>query len=253
MSAAELQGRNTTFESVSGSDFLSVARGPSDLVASQQLSSVARSVMIGMRLPHLYNSGPRRLIELRFPTSSRVQFTDPVTVTRASMQKPPSPGNSIFVTLPTILARFLPLPSTIGPTAPVHGLSVPSEPSPEDKLHAKLFSYLDLSPDWDGRGGVVPSRQAVLDALGFLARRPSGIPLPFPQIASDGEVGLYWRSEVVHAEVGFCGDGDFSYYARYTPHGGEFSKCGRDGCTVRAGPWPADLTRILDKLSQEDV
>ena len=41
----------------------------------------------------------RRLIELRFPTSSRVQFTDPVTVTRASMQKPPSPGNSIFVTL----------------------------------------------------------------------------------------------------------------------------------------------------------
>ena len=41
----------------------------------------------------------RRLIELRFPTPSRVQFTVPVTVELASMQRPPSPGNSIFVTL----------------------------------------------------------------------------------------------------------------------------------------------------------
>ena len=41
----------------------------------------------------------RRLIELRFPTPSRVQFTVPVTVELASMRRPPSPGNSIFVAL----------------------------------------------------------------------------------------------------------------------------------------------------------
>ena len=51
----------------------------------------------------------RRMIELRFPTSSRVQFTDPATVERASTQKPPPSGNSIFVTLlivPWILPPF---------------------------------------------------------------------------------------------------------------------------------------------------
>ena len=216
MSAAELQGRNTTFESVSGRDFLSVAGGPSDFVASQWLSHVERSIRIRMRLPPSVQFRANHIRTIPSPTE--YYRTD---CTGAWFER------------------------AVG--------TVTLEPSPEDKLHAKLFSYLDLSPDWDGRGGVVPSLQAVLDALGFLARRPSGIPLPFPQIASDGEVGLYWRSEVVHAEVGFCGDGEFSYYARYTPHGGEFSKCGRDGCTVRAGPWPADLTRILDKLSQENV
>ena len=41
----------------------------------------------------------RRLIELRFPTPSRVQFTVPVTVELASMRRPPSPGSSIFVAL----------------------------------------------------------------------------------------------------------------------------------------------------------
>ena len=50
----------------------------------------------------------RRLIELRFPTSSRVQFTVPVTVELASMQRPPSPGNSISATLLTGSAGFHP-------------------------------------------------------------------------------------------------------------------------------------------------
>ena len=47
----------------------------------------------------LKNRSVRRLIELRFPTPSRVQFTVPVAVELASMQRSPSPGNSIFVTL----------------------------------------------------------------------------------------------------------------------------------------------------------
>ena len=46
----------------------------------------------------------RRLIELRFPTPSRVQFTVPVTVELASMRRPPSPGNSIFAALLSWLA-----------------------------------------------------------------------------------------------------------------------------------------------------
>ena len=44
------------------------------------------------------NPSLRRLIELEFPTPSPVQITVPVTVELASMQRPPSPGNSTFVT-----------------------------------------------------------------------------------------------------------------------------------------------------------
>ena len=45
-------------------------------------------------------------------------------------------------------------------------------PSAEDKLHARLLSYLDLMDDWDGYGAALPSIDAVLDAVDFLVMRP---------------------------------------------------------------------------------
>lgn len=122
------------------------------------------------------------------------------------------------------------------------------EPSDEDKLHAKLLSYLKLPHDWDGHGAVPPSLNAVLDTITFLDKRPSDISLPFPQIASDGEVGLYWRTDKIHVEIGFYGDGELSYYARYTATPGKSEECGRDGCHPGARNWPQDLVSILNKL-----
>lgn len=123
------------------------------------------------------------------------------------------------------------------------------EPSAEDKLHAKLLSYMDLTDDWDGYGAAPPSIDAVLDAVAFLVMRPRDILSPFPQIASDGEVGLYWRTGEVHAEVGFYGDGDLSYYARYTSGSGASRECGSDGYRFDTGGWPGDLLLILGKLA----
>lgn len=134
------------------------------------------------------------------------------------------------------------------PTELVHEREQPQEPSAEDKVHARLLSYLELSPDWDGRGGVPPSFDAVLDAISFLVARPGDVALPFPQIASDGEVGLYWHTGQVHAEVGFHGDGDLSYYARYTPAEGVPEECGRDDYGLDTGRWPDDLVLILNRL-----
>lgn len=134
------------------------------------------------------------------------------------------------------------------PTEPDRYPGQPQEPSDEDKLHAKLLSYLELQHDWDGCGSVPPSLNAVLDTIEFLGRRPRDVPLPFPQIASDGEVGLYWRTGEVHIEIGFYGDGEASYYARYTPAAGDSDECGRDGHSLKAGSWPRDLMLILDKL-----
>ena len=122
------------------------------------------------------------------------------------------------------------------------------EPSREDKLHAKLLSYSELPHDWDGRGAVPPSLNAVLDAIAFLGKRPPDVPLPFPQIASDGEVGLYWRTVDIHVEIGFYGDEELSYYARYTQVSGKSEECGRGGYSFTAKNWPQDLMLILNKL-----
>ena len=134
------------------------------------------------------------------------------------------------------------------PTELVRARRQLQEPSDEDKLHAKLFSYPELPHDWDGRGAVPPSPSAVRDAISFLDKRPSDVPLPFPQIASDGEVGLYWRTGEIHIEIGFYGDGELSYYARYTPASGKSKECGRDGYSLGAKNWPQDLMLILNKL-----
>ena len=77
------------------------------------------------------------------------------------------------------------------------------EPSGEDKLHAELLTYLDLPEGWNGYEGEPPSFDSVIDAINFLTMRPADIPLPYPQIAPDSEVGLYWRVDEVYAEVGF--------------------------------------------------
>ena len=160
-----------------------------------------------------------------------------------------SEGASSRFTCPetTVLYGLFPW-SPHAPTELVHDREQPQEPSAEDKVHARLLSYLELSPDWDGRGGVPPSFDAVLDTISFLEARPGDVALPSPQIASDGEVGLYWHTGQVHAEVGFYGDGDLSYYARYTPAEGVPVECGRDGYGLDTGCWPDDLVLILNKL-----
>ncbi len=124
------------------------------------------------------------------------------------------------------------------------------EPSSEDKLHAELLTYLDLPEGWNGYEGEPASFDAVIDAINFLTMRPDDIPLPYPQIAPDGEVGLYWRVDEVYAEVGFYGDGQCSYYARYTPAGGESVEHGRDSCSLDAGEWPEGLLLVLNKLGR---
>ncbi len=124
------------------------------------------------------------------------------------------------------------------------------EPSGEDKLHAELLAYLDLPEGWNGYEGEPASFDAVIDAIDFLKMRPDDIPLPYPQIAPDGEVGLYWRVDEVYAEVGFYGDGECSYYAHYTPAGGESDEYGRDGCSLDAGEWPEGLLLVLNKLAR---
>lgn len=124
------------------------------------------------------------------------------------------------------------------------------EPSREDKLYAELISYLDLPEGWDGYEGVPASFETVDNAFEFLKKRPKDIPHPYPQIAPDGEVGLYWRTEEVYVELSFYGDGQFSYYARYAPAGGEPVEYGRDDCDLGADEWPENLLLVVNKIER---
>jgi hypothetical protein len=83
----------------------------------------------------------------------------------------------------------------------------------QDLVAARLMSYLDLTDNWDGFGGIAPISCAVFDALEFLDQT-SGITSP-PQsmLSSDGEVDLLWKSGEVYLDIGFTGDKTFSYYA----------------------------------------
>lgn len=122
------------------------------------------------------------------------------------------------------------------------------EPYVADKLSAELQSYLDLPHGWDGCEGVPAPFDAVADTLAFFEMRPQDIPLPYPQIGSDGEVSLYWRTQEVFAEVSFFGDGEYSYHARYTHAEDQPMSQARDDCRVDADDWDYGLLLVLNKI-----
>lgn len=121
--------------------------------------------------------------------------------------------------------------------------------SQEYELREEIRSYTRLSDDWDGDGATAPCEQAVTDALAFLGSRPLGVPLPLPEVATTGDVGMYWDRGGVFAEVQFGGDGAFSYYAERRQGRTLVKEYGRDGLPV-AGPWPDDMVRLLRQLKR---
>ena len=72
----------------------------------------------------------------------------------------------------------------------------------------------------------------------------SRIPLPLPEVATIGDVGIYWVRGGVFVEVQFGGDGAFSYYAERKQGRTIVEEYGSDGLPV-AGSWPDDMVRLL--------
>jgi hypothetical protein len=65
-------------------------------------------------------------------------------------------------------------------------------------------------------GGVVPNAQAFKDAEIFILKLPlNRTEMPTINVASDGEVNFCWsNSDGAHIDLGFFGNGTYSYYAR---------------------------------------
>jgi len=105
-----------------------------------------------------------------------------------------------------------------------------------DRLEAVLIAYRGLDHDWDGYGGQPPNEAAVDDALAFLRLLPLGTPNPTPTLSNDGEVGFFWKRDGYYIDIGFYGDGKYSYFGE-DPNGVEF---GSDSELVES-PLPDEL------------
>jgi hypothetical protein len=87
-------------------------------------------------------------------------------------------------------------------------------------LNRQITEYAGLEEDWDGYGGVPARPDSVKGATAFLNRMPDDVKMPEPQIASNGEVGLYWNDGQVYADVSFPAAQRISFYAKNN-RGGE--------------------------------
>ena len=119
----------------------------------------------------------------------------------------------------------------------------------EQALRAELNSYAKLKNNWDDEGATAPSAKAVQDAIAFLDSRPEGIPLPLPEVASIGDVGIYWDEDDIFAEVQFGGDQAYSYYTERKVVRAVTEEYGRDGIALGHG-WPEDMVRLLRQLNK---
>jgi hypothetical protein len=64
-------------------------------------------------------------------------------------------------------------------------------------------------------GGVAPTSQAFSDAESFILKLPlnrTGIPVI--NVAADGEVNFNWTGKNTHIDLGFFGNGTYSYFGR---------------------------------------
>ena len=119
----------------------------------------------------------------------------------------------------------------------------------EADLRAEIQAYANLTDNWDGEGAAAPPAQAVRDAIEFLGGRPDGIPLPLPEVASIGDVGIYWDEDGIFAEVQFGGDKAYSYYAQRKAARDVVEEFGNDGIALAQG-WPEDMVQLLRQLDK---
>jgi hypothetical protein len=64
-------------------------------------------------------------------------------------------------------------------------------------------------------GGILPSTQAFKDAESFILKLPlTRTGMPAINVASDGEVNFSWSGPNTHIDLGFFGNGTYSYYGR---------------------------------------
>lgn len=82
------------------------------------------------------------------------------------------------------------------------------------RIKAELDMYSEVSAGWDGPNSAAPQRSHIEDAKRFVSLLPAGLPLPKPMLSASGEVGLFWRSDEMFADVVMEGEHKVSMFVR---------------------------------------
>lgn len=68
---------------------------------------------------------------------------------------------------------------------------------------------------YDGIEGIPATLQTIEDAIAFAKNLDFNyIHIPYISLARDGEVNFWWDLETIKLDLGFYGDGTYSYYAK---------------------------------------
>lgn len=90
------------------------------------------------------------------------------------------------------------------------------------KAITRIREFGNYVDGWDGDEGIAPSEKAIQQAEVFARLLPfDKIYAPHISLASDGEINFLWNLQDFRFDLGFYGDGMYSYYGR-TVSGEEF-------------------------------
>lgn len=96
-------------------------------------------------------------------------------------------------------------------------ITIPAANTPNAlmRVMAKVRAYAFLEDGWDGRGGVRIEASTRNDAELFAAFHAADIERVMPKVspAGDGEINFSWKTDRGVIDLGFYGDGSYSYYA----------------------------------------
>ncbi len=153
---------------------------------------------------------------------SQSLFDKDIETTTEKAQRPQN-QHLTSVVVPALVASLLVTPMYDIPTNATPDYSIyphytqtgqQNEIEFEKNITDKISAYQFYPIDWDGYEGIPASSDTVKDTLEFLEKLPFGVTEPRAGLSGDGEISLFWESDEIYIDIGFLGDGNFTFYAR---------------------------------------
>ncbi len=80
-------------------------------------------------------------------------------------------------------------------------------------LKDTIGDYAFLTEDWDGYGGVAPSKAIIKTTIELLEKlHLQGFSIPKPMLSGSGEIGLYWKNNSIYTEITIDEPNSYSLY-----------------------------------------
>lgn len=92
------------------------------------------------------------------------------------------------------------------------------------KVISRITELAKYQEGWyDSIEGIPATSQTLKDAIAFTKNLDfNHTHIPYISLARDGEVNFWWDLKTIKLDLGFYGDGTYSYYAKLLENGKEF-------------------------------